>query len=477
MNQIINLLLRFRMFLIRIRLTNPLLNAARNPHTVQSKVLLDILGDQKDTEFGREYNFSKLQSIEDFRQQVPIFEYEAFRPYIEQQRKSHKPVLNHEDVVFYATTSGTTGVPKYIPILRSSLDSHKRSQKVLSESVYRAQPKTFKGKIVAIVSPAEEGRLEDGSVYGAVSGLVHQSMPALTRRKYLLPYKVLEIKDSDLKYLLIALFCLSEESTTLLATANPSTVIRLLEVVNEKFSLLIEILKSRNFSIVPGINGELRNLLNEKIHPSLNRIRHLENSWSHGSAITYKEIWPDLQTVVCWTKGSCSVLLPKVRSLVPGFTKIIEMGYISSEFRGTVLIDGSRNLCLPTLTDNFYEFVLKEDWEEGNRRFLNLAQLTSGDLYYIFVTTRNGLYRYFINDIVQVVGFYESTPLIDFVQKGKGVTNLTGEKLYESQLMNAMTFCQESLGIQLIFYIGIADPKSLEYRVYIEGSQGVSIKS
>ena len=59
-----------------------------------------------------------------------------------------------------------------------------------------------------------------------------------------------------------------------------------------------------------------------------------------------------------------------------------------------------------------------------------------GRRYFVFVTTGSGLYRYDMNDIVEVVGLHERTPLIRFIQKGKGVVSFTGEKLYETQVID-----------------------------------------
>jgi hypothetical protein len=36
------------------------------------------------------------------------------------------------------------------------------------------------------------------------------------------------------------------------------------------------------------------------------------------------------------------------------------------------------------------------------------------------------------------MGYYENTPMIRFLQKGKGVVSFTGEKLYESQVIQAV---------------------------------------
>ena len=87
---------------------------------------------------------------------------------------------------------------------------------------------------------------------------------------------------------------------------------------------------------------------------------------------------------------------------------------------------------------HFFEFVERDLWDRGEPKFLTLDGIRKGIDYYIVVTTPSGLYRYFINDLVRVSGYLHKTPLLKFVQKGKGVTNITGEKLYESQVLTAV---------------------------------------
>ena len=89
--------------------------------------------------------------------------------------------------------------------------------------------------------------------------------------------------------------------------------------------------------------------------------------------------------------------------------------------------------------ENFFEFVEKSLWEAGEPVFLSLDEIEEGEQYYVFTTTQGGLYRYDIDDIIEVTGRFNETPTIRFVQKGKGITNLTGEKLYESQLIQAIS--------------------------------------
>jgi hypothetical protein len=72
------------------------------------------------------------------------------------------------------------------------------------------------------------------------------------------------------------------------------------------------------------------------------------------------------------------------------------------------------------------------------------------------------------NDIVRVVGFHKHTPLIRFVQKGKGVTSITGEKMYEAQVITALENTVQALGVPLIFMLMLADEPAGRYHFYYE---------
>jgi hypothetical protein len=123
---------------------------------------------------------------------------------------------------------------------------------------------------------------------------------------------------------------------------------------------------------------------------------------------------------------------------------------------------------LPTLDTNFYEFVERSLWDAGEPAYLTLDQLRKGVDYYIIVTTPSGLYRYFINDLVRVTGFLHRTPLLRFQQKGKGVTSITGEKLYESQVLRAVDAAMSELGAASRFVMMLADEIERRYQLYVE---------
>jgi hypothetical protein len=79
------------------------------------------------------------------------------------------------------------------------------------------------------------------------------------------------------------------------------------------------------------------------------------------------------------------------------------------------------------------------------------------------------LYRYFMNDVVEVVGHYRNTPLLRFVQKGRGVTSLTGEKLYEAQVIEAVQASSKRYQLEAAFFVLVADEERSSYRLFVEG--------
>ena len=446
MNVIENSAVSLKMTFIRLFLWYPIMRLTRKPNDAQRKVLLHILKTNKFTSYGQDHGFETIASIEDYRAAVPVNRYEDLRDYIRTQEADKKPQLNSQQPVMYARTSGTTSEPKYIPILKQTIVQHRRNQHIAAFAEYLAIPGVFAGKVLAIVSPAVEGYLKSGTAFGSMSGLVYQSMPNIIRSKYVVPPEVFELTDNERKYYLITKHAIAEENISMIATANPSTLLKIDEIMNLRFD---ELVREIEFDF-PRRAKDLRNLLDQK------------------GALVFEDIWPNLRAVTIWTSGSCSVLIPALKKRLSGATKIVEMGYLSSEFRGGITIDVIGDKQIPTLHENFFEFVETSLWEAGTPVFLGLDEIKKGKQYYVFTTTQSGLYRYDIDDIIEVTGRFNETPTIRFVQKGKGVTNLTGEKLYESQLIQAISGLEKDQNVELQFFMMLGDAESLEYVLYIQ---------
>ena len=79
---------------------------------VQNKYLLDLLQRGRDTALGKDLNFAELSSVEKFQQSIPITTYSFYEPYIERMKNGETVnVMSPDPVMFFATSSGTTGAP------------------------------------------------------------------------------------------------------------------------------------------------------------------------------------------------------------------------------------------------------------------------------------------------------------------------------------------------------------------------------
>ena len=481
LNALLNLLMYFRMLIIKRRLWNPSIKQTQNPQNTQDKLLKKILSENKDTVFGQEHNFEQISSYLEFSQAVDIQSYEELRQYIEKQEDERETYLTREQPVMYAQTSGTTDTPKYVPILKDTILDYKKSQKIFSYALYTSIPGVYSGKIMGIVSPAVEGNLETGTPYGSMSGLIYKSMPSIVRSKYVVPAEVFEIEDYELKYYLITAFALADDNITLIGTANPTSILKIIKLIETQGKQLINDIKTGTLERLNNLRLDIDGTSSERqakadaISQILSsfkkksaRARQLEEILSEKGSLIFADVWPNLKAIATWTNGSCRVLIPSIQKQISPSTRIVELGYLSSEFRGNITLDVLNNQGIPTLDENFFEFVEQEAWESERYKFLTLEQIEEGKQYYIFATTQNGLYRYFINDIIEVNGRFNNTPAIRFVQKGKGVTNITGEKLYENHLIEAIGEVKQKLGLDIQFFIMFAKPDSLQYHLYVE---------
>src|SRR5580765_5054186 len=294
------MLLRGGMALHNARFWRPVARMASRPATTQQSVLRRLLVANRGTRFGIEHGFADIHDHRALVRQVPVQDYEMLRPYIEDQRQTGSAALTAESPLFYAQTSGTTGKPKLIPITSSMLAITRDEQALFSYVQYRACPEAFAGKALGIMGAAVEGHLDSGHAVGSVSGHLYRSMPAAVRSRFVLPSEVSEISDYNLKYLVIVRLALGEPDITYLGSPNPSTFLRLLDVMNDHRELLRKSLETGRLDRLDELDTSVRNVVAPRIRPDGVRASLLAS----GATLTYADLWPGIRLVTTWTGGS-----------------------------------------------------------------------------------------------------------------------------------------------------------------------------
>jgi sterol desaturase/sphingolipid hydroxylase (fatty acid hydroxylase superfamily) len=440
----------------------PLARLARNPEAAQRAVLKSILDRHRDSRFGREHGFAAITDVETYRTHVPVQQYDDLQPWIEAQMAGES-ALTTDPPVLYALTSGTTGAPKYIPVLHETLRQHRRGQRLYTWLQYRAVPQAFHGPALGLVGSAIEGRTPQGVPIGSVSGTLYASMPAFMRARYVAPSEVFALADYDLKYRTLAQLALRRTDLAYLAGANPTSFLRMQSILNAHRDALIDGVEHGRFEGWEDFSPELQHALAPSTLPLPKRASELR---SLPTPLTFASVWPNLKLLATWTGGSCGIALSRLAADLPPACVVFDIGYLSTEFRGTFTLEPGHTAGLPLLDQHYYEFVEQAAWDTGRLVFLGLHELADGPLYYVVVTTASGLYRYFMNDLVTVDGRLAATPLLRFVQKGRGVTSITGEKLYEGQVLDAMRELEPAH--HAAFYLLLADEADARYRLYLE---------
>jgi GH3 auxin-responsive promoter len=121
-----------------------------------------------------------------------------------------------------------------------------------------------------------------------------------------------------------------------------------------------------------------------------------------------------------------------------GDVPIRDHGLSASEGRMTIPISDGTSAGLLDFYHHYFEFIPFEEHDRPNPTVLEADELEEGRDYFIVLTTSGGLYRYDIHDVVRCVGFEGRAPLVEFLNKGKYFSSLTGEKLSEYQVIRAV---------------------------------------
>jgi hypothetical protein len=436
----------------------------RKPTDTQERLLRRIVESNRGTVYGEKHGFPKISSFGHFQRRVPISTYEDLKPYIDASLRGEPNQLTAELPVFFAATSGTTGTPKYIPVTSQGRPLKSYLMRVWLSALQRDH-RVFGGRVLTIVSPEVESYAPCGTPCGAESGHGYKNIPKAIKSLYSCPYEVYEIKDYEAKY-----YCLlriaAAQSISLIYTCNPSTVLLLAQRLGQFTESIIRDVRDGTVSRSFDIPEDLRASIDGHMRADPARASSLELAASQGDGkLVPRYVWPELAAIGCWKGGTVGMYVNKFDQYYPRGLPVRDIGYFASEHRGSVPMtdDGSSGvLAIPT---NVYEFFpAAEDRQPMGSDLLTVEELEEGQRYYIYVTTAAGLYRYEMNDIVEVTGFHEKTPLIRFVQKGKGVVSFTGEKLYESQVLAAVEQAFDSVHGRYEFIAAIGEMRGTKPR-------------
>ena len=449
----------------------------KHPKHAAAQTLRNILAISRDTVYGKEHRFDVILSAtntEDlfrlYRQYVPVNDsFEPLRPYVERHKNGEENVLFPGKPDMYATTSGTTSEPKWIPMTHKYLkDVYGKMTHVWIWNFICHRSRIFGGHLFTTVGKELEGYAPDGTVFGSVSGVLVRDVPKIIKKHYTAPACVMSIDDYAARNYTLMRLAMQYRDVTLWATANPSTILELLRTLNENTEEMIEDIEKGTLSWNFDISSYIREELEAYMSPQPERAEELRQLLKEHGKLEPKHFWPWLQLLSTWKCGNTKIYMEKYMDQFNwDKTMYQELGYIATECRfGFSLDETNESVLFPHF--HYYEFVEESELDKPHKHFLQIYELEKGKRYCAYVTTYSGLFRYNMNDLVEVGGNFYNTPTVHMVSKVNGIVSMTGEKLYEPQFIDAVHKTEELMGVKTKFFVGFADVRESKYHFYYE---------
>ncbi len=424
--------------------------ATENPAAHQRDRLLKILSRNARTEFGRRHGFLSVKNPVDFKKAVPARAWADFEPMMNRMVEGEKNILTSEGIVFFARTSGTTGTPKFIPMTRSYLDEYLRGRRIWMRQVVSEFPGIVRGKLLTIHAPLGETKTPPGISCGSITSFllsINQGS-RIAQGIHAIPPEVFCLSDFKAKYYYILRFAL-ESPISNISAVNPSSILLFCRKLQEFAPRLAEDLKSGSINDDLDVPAGFRSKIGLGLRPQPAVADRLMKSLSRHGFVKPGEVWETLCLLCAWKGGSSSFYLDQFPKYFDDL-KVMDFGYLATEgsFSVPLSADDSDGVLIPH--GHYLEFIPESEKARGGDAALPMEKLEPGARYFVLVTGSHGLYRYDINDIVECTGFYRKTPRVVFLGKGENVLSITGEKVTDWQVVEAVKASSFAAGLGII---------------------------
>ncbi len=452
--------------------------ASKDPMGENLALLKQIIRKNKNTEFGRAHHFSEIRSIEDYRKYVPESGYEDYAQDMERLKNGEKNILTASKVLGFSRTSGSSGVPKYIPATSASLKAYVKytwtRALALGAAEMKKQGRRYRPGRGVFLSPATNEHLPNGLPCSNIA-----EIGALEYGKFYpfiltVPTKQLfDVNDGDYIYCIYR-EALADPRVTFIFSVFFSINVSQMAYLRKNWQTIVDDIGTGRVSDSVKLKPEVRARIEKHAKPMPARAAYLREQFEQGFNETlYKRLWPDLAVLCSIGNASFKPAADHIRSMAKGVPFDFSIYGASEALVGAVYELESTDMQL--LTDScFYEFI-PYDEDSGAHTVLTLDQLEAGGKYEILITTQAGLYRYKLKDVIEVKGFRNKCPLISFVFRKGQLFNVAGEKFSEEDARTAIEMFEKAHGVEVDHWFFYQDDSVMpsRYALVVESDADV----
>jgi hypothetical protein len=368
------------------------------PHDVQEEWMHSLISSAKDTEFGKQSDFKSIKNYEQFKQQIPVSDYESLKPMIERTRRGEQNLLWNTDIKWFAKSSGTTDKSKFIPVSKEFLDGcHYNGGRdmITFQCINNADTKLFTGKNLALGGSFKTDQFGDHhSYHGDVSAIIIQNLPMWA------------------EYF-----------------RAPDVNIALMDNWEDKLEQMANSMANENVTSLAGVPSWMLVLIK--------RILEFKKVDS------LKDIWPNLE--VYFHGGVSFTPYKELFERLINNDKIAYMQlYSASEgFFGIQDERVSNEMLLMLDYGIYYEFIPVNELGKDHPRTYNLSEVQKDKNYAMLISTNAGLWRYQVGDTIRFTNLSPSRCII--TGRTKQHINVFGEELMIHNAEQALkTACEKT---------------------------------
>ena len=372
------------------------------------KSMLSAVQDQQDifsklikvgshTDFGKEHAFIQIKNHEDYIKNVPIRDYESFKPYIEKIKQGKHNVLWKGQPIYFAKTSGTTSGVKYIPLTKDSISNHINTARnaLLCYIAETGNASFATGKLIFLSGSPELERV-GGIPTGRLSGIVNHHIPRYLRTNQLPSYETNCIEDWEQKLDKIVA-----------------------ETINQKMTL------------ISGIPPWMQMYFDRLIEKTGKKVG---------------ELFPDFSVMV---QGGVNYE-PYKSKLIESIGREIDTIELFPASEGFFAFQDSlhtQGMLLNTDSGIFFEFIPVQELDKLAPVRLTLKDVAVGENYALIISSNAGLWAYNIGDTVKFVSINPYRIIV--TGRIKHFISAFGEHVIAEEVESALLEAANKYGIQL----------------------------
>lgn len=416
------------------------------------ELLLKLLHDNKDTEYGKKYDFANIHSFEEYKAKVPLSEYDNYEEYIRRMIKNKEDnLITAYKVLQYADTSGSIGVQKRIPITDKMIDIHKKYSFCRSKAMADIYWKKMYGKPVPHefglnTVECENTVAQDGKIHSSATGAVARRYRKIFRFFLTSPDPIhFPVGGMNMNYMK-ARFALEKDNICFMLSAFMTNLVDIMNFIKHNWEMLVEDIA--NGTINPEMCEEANKpIIMKYIKKRPKRAEYLRKVFEEGfDTPIIPRLWPKMSWACAIGNGSFSSYLKKYKRFAGENVAIDYFVYAASEGMFAVAIEMNKPEFCMLSDSSFFEFR-PADAEEDDNNTLMMNQLEVGKDYEVILTNLGGFYRYKIHDVIRVLGYYNNLPLITFAYRKGQLASIAGEKTTEEHLNEAVAELGKELNV------------------------------